>query len=49
MIGIYGGSFDPVHLGHLQTATSIKNELSIDRLFMLPCFEPVHKLSLIHI
>jgi len=46
MIGIYGGSFDPVHLGHLQTATSIKDELSIDRLFMLPCFEPVHKDSL---
>ena len=46
MIGIYGGSFDPVHLGHLQTATSIKNELDIDRLFMLPCFEPVHKNSL---
>jgi len=46
MIGIYGGSFDPVHLGHLQTATSIKNELNIARLFMLPCFEPVHKNSL---
>jgi len=46
MIGIYGGSFNPVHLGHLQTATSIKNELDIDRLFMLPCFEPVHKNSL---
>jgi len=46
MIGIYGGSFDPVHLGHLQTAVSIKNELNIDRLFMLPCFEPVHKNSL---
>jgi len=46
MIGIYGGSFDPVHLGHLQTAISIKNELNIDRLFMLPCFEPVHKNSL---
>jgi len=46
MIGIYGGSFDPIHLGHLQTATSIKNELSISRLFMLPCFEPVHKNTL---
>jgi len=46
MIGIYGGSFDPVHLGHLQTATSVKNELNINRLFMLPCFEPVHKNSL---
>ena len=46
MIGIYGGSFDPVHLGHLKTATSIKNELDIERLFQLPCYEPVHKPSL---
>jgi len=46
MIGIYGGSFDPVHLGHLKTATSIKNELAIERLFLLPCYEPVHKSSL---
>ena len=46
MIGIYGGSFAPVHLGHLKTATSIKNELDIERLFLLPCYEPVHKPSL---
>ncbi len=46
MIGIYGGSFDPVHLGHLKTATSIKNELGIERMFLLPCYEPVHKQSL---
>lgn len=46
MIGIYGGSFDPVHLGHLKTATSIKNELGFERLFLLPCYEPVHKQSL---
>ena len=46
MIGIYGGSFDPVHLGHLKTATSIKNELAIERLFLLPCYEPVHKSAL---
>ena len=46
MIGIYGGSFDPVHLGHLITAESIKKELNFERLFLLPCFEPVHKNSL---
>ena len=46
MIGIYGGSFDPVHLGHLNTAKSIKKELNFERLFLLPCFEPVHKNSL---
>ena len=46
MIGIYGGSFDPVHLGHLKTAKSIKKELNFERCFLLPCFEPVHKNSL---
>ena len=46
MIGVYGGSFDPVHFGHLKTANSIKNELNFARLFLLPCFEPVHKNSL---
>ena len=46
MIGIYGGSFDPVHFGHLQMATSIKEELNIDRLFLLPCYFPVHKETL---
>ena len=46
MIGVYGGSFDPVHFGHLKTANSIKNELNFERLFLLPCFEPVHKNSL---
>jgi len=43
MIGIYGGSFDPIHLGHLKTATTLKTELQIDHLFLLPCCEPVHK------
>ena len=46
MIGVYGGSFDPVHFGHLKTANSIKNELNFERLFLLPCFVPVHKNSL---
>ena len=46
MIGVYGGSFDPVHFGHLKTANSIKNELNFERVFLLPCFEPVHKNSL---
>ena len=46
MIGIYGGSFDPVHLGHLKTAESIKKELNFEHLFLLPWCEPVHKKSL---
>ena len=43
MIGIYGGSFYPIHLGHLKTATTLKSELQLDNLFLLPCCEPVHK------
>jgi len=46
MIGIFGGSFDPVHLGHLKTAKLIKKELNFERLFLLPCHDPVHKNSL---
>ncbi len=46
MIGIFGGSFDPVHLGHLKTAKSIKKELNFEKLFLLPCHDPVHKNSL---
>jgi len=43
MIGIYGGSFDPIHLGHLKNAATLKTELQLDHLFLLPCCEPVHK------
>jgi len=35
-IGIYGGSFDPVHLGHLLVARAAIEELALDRLFFVP-------------
>ena len=43
MIGVYGGSFDPIHLGHLKTAKFIKNELGLNRILLLPCNQPVHR------
>ena len=46
MIGIYGGSFDPVHLGHLATAKFIKSELNLERCLLMPCAIPVHKTGL---
>ena len=46
MIGIYGGSFDPIHLGHLETATSIKSELNLEKCLLMPCATPVHKKGL---
>lgn len=35
-IGLYGGSFDPVHLGHLFVAQAAREELDLDRLFFIP-------------
>jgi nicotinate-nucleotide adenylyltransferase len=35
-IGLYGGSFDPVHLGHLLVAQAAQEELKLDRIFFIP-------------
>jgi nicotinate-nucleotide adenylyltransferase (EC 2.7.7.18) len=43
MIGFFGGSFDPVHFGHLKNAVSLKDTLNLSRLFLMPCAAPVHK------
>ncbi|BBB24332.1 nicotinate-nucleotide adenylyltransferase [Isorropodon fossajaponicum endosymbiont JTNG4] len=43
MIGFFGGSFDPVHYGHLKNAAQLKTELGLSKLFLMPCAEPVHK------
>jgi nicotinate-nucleotide adenylyltransferase len=46
-LGIYGGSFDPVHLGHLLVARAALEELALDRLFFVPAaqspFKPDHQ------
>lgn len=43
MIGFFGGSFDPVHYGHLKIARAVKKELRLSQLFLIPCKVPVHK------
>ena len=35
-IGLFGGSFDPVHLGHLLVAQAAREELNLTRLFFIP-------------
>lgn len=35
-IGLFGGSFDPVHLGHLLVAQAAREELGLERLFFIP-------------
>ena len=42
-LGIYGGSFDPVHLGHLLVAQAAMEELGLDRLFFIPAAQSPFK------
>lgn len=42
-IGLYGGSFDPVHFGHLISARSIAEHLRLDRMILLISPRPPHK------
>jgi nicotinate-nucleotide adenylyltransferase len=42
-IGVFGGSFDPVHLGHLTVAQDAVEQLELDRLIFVPAAIPPHK------
>jgi nicotinate-nucleotide adenylyltransferase len=44
-IGLYGGSFDPVHLGHLLVAQAAREEIGLDRLFFIPAAQSPFKLD----
>lgn len=43
MIGVYGGTFDPVHFGHLRTALEVSEFFSLDELRLIPCSHPPHR------
>ena len=42
-IGLFGGSFDPVHLGHLLVAQAAMEELELDRLYFIPAAQSPFK------
>lgn len=42
-IGILGGTFDPIHNGHIELALQILQQTPVETIKLLPCFQPVHK------
>jgi len=42
-IGIFGGTFNPVHSGHVRAAAEVQARFAIDRVLFVPSFIPPHK------
>ncbi len=42
-VGIFGGTFDPPHLGHLIVAEEIRETFNLEAIHFMPCHEPPHK------
>ncbi len=42
-IGLYGGTYDPIHIGHLIIAEYVREELDLTRILFIPSGHPPHK------
>jgi nicotinate-nucleotide adenylyltransferase len=42
-IGVYGGTFDPIHNGHFRVAEAILRSFAMDRMLFVPAYVPPHK------
>ena len=42
-IGIYGGTFNPIHTGHMEAARTAVKKLRLDKLYLIPAGLPPHK------
>jgi nicotinate-nucleotide adenylyltransferase len=44
-VGVLGGTFDPIHIGHLVSAEEARGELELERVVFIPAGLPPHKLD----
>jgi len=44
-IGVLGGTFDPIHVGHLRLAIEMREQLSLDTVHLIPVRKPPHRAS----
>ncbi len=42
-LGLFGGTFDPIHLGHLRAAAEVRRRGRLDRVLFIPSYLPPHK------
>ena len=42
-VGVFGGTFDPVHIGHLRTAVELRSRLGLNQMRMIPSAQPPHR------
>ena len=42
-IGLFGGTFNPIHLGHLRAAEEVREALDLERVLFIPSRIPPHK------
>jgi nicotinate-nucleotide adenylyltransferase len=48
-VGIFGGTFDPIHHGHLITAQSVREIRNLDKIIFIPSFISPHKSDVISV
>lgn len=42
-VGLFGGTFNPIHLGHLRSAEEVREAFALDRIVFIPSARPPHK------
>ncbi len=42
-IGLFGGTFDPIHFGHLRVGLEVKETFALDQIYLIPAATPPHK------